>query len=353
MRVIFDLGHPAHFHLFKHTIIGLRESGHDVEIIVRQKDCLIDLLEEAEWSYHLAARPKIGLLGLALQNLKAFRLAVSLAKKKPVDFMVGTSIVVGPAARLTGATSLVFNEDDAKAVPIFSKLAYPAAHYIITPNCVKFEDYGKKHLTYPGYHELAYLHPNRYAPNPNILTELGVGPNEKYFLVRLVSLTAHHDIGESGLSTEQARTIVQHLARHGRVFISAETVIAPELNDYILHVGVERIFDVLAFAEIVIGDSQTMIAEAAVLGTAALRCNTFVGRLAYLEELEYNYGLTVGIRPENFDMLLAQLDKWLSQPALKQQWQQKRRKMLSECIDLTDWTIKLFHRLAEGADVYI
>jgi hypothetical protein len=267
--------------------------------------------------------------------------------------MVGTSVVVGPAARLAGATSLVFNEDDAKVVPIFAKLAYPFAHYIITPNSLKFEDYGKKHITYPGYQELAYLHPNRYTPNPDILRELGVGPDEKYFLVRLVSLTAHHDIGESGLSTKQARAIVERLAKHGRVFISAETTVDSDLRVYLLPTPVDKIFDVLAFAHMVIGDSQTMIAETAVLGTPALRCNTFVRRLAYLEELEHNYGLTVGIRPKNFEMLLSQIDKCLSQPDLKGQWQQKRKVMLNECIDLTDWIIKLLHKLARGIHVCV
>ena len=171
MRVIFDLGHPAHFHLFKHTITSLKGSGEDVELIVREKDCLVDLLEKTKWAYHIIPRTKDGLAALGWQNLRAFRIAISLAKRKRTDFMVGTSVVVGPAARLTGAISLIFNEDDAKVVPVFAKLAYPLAHYIVTPDCLKFEDHGKKHITYPGYHELAYLYPNRYKPNPEILKE--------------------------------------------------------------------------------------------------------------------------------------------------------------------------------------
>jgi predicted glycosyltransferase len=45
-----------------------------------------------------------------------------------------------------------------------------------------------------------------------------------------------------------------------------------------------------------IGDSQTMTAEAAVLGTPAIRFNDFVGELSYLEELEYTFDLTYGIK---------------------------------------------------------
>ena len=353
MRVLFDLLHPAHFHLFKNTISQLRDSGHEVEIISRQKDCLPDLLERSGFGFHLIRRKGSGLFVLGLETIRATMMAISIARRNHVDFMVGTSISIGPAARVTGATSIMFEEDDAKVVPVFAKLGYPIAHYVVTPRCLEFEKHGKKHLTYRGYHELAYLHPKRYIPNRGILKKLGVEPNEKYFLIRLVSLAAHHDIGESGISTDQAKTIVHHLAQYGRVFISAESTVAGSLRDYLLPTAVDSIFDVLAFAHIVIGDSQTMVAEAAMLGIPSLRCNTFVGRLAYLEELEHKYGLTKGILPEDFDMLLAQLDKWLSQPDLKEQWQQKRQVMLKECVDLSDWIIELLHKLAKGkhADV--
>lgn len=346
MRVIFDLGHPAHFHLFKHTITSLKSSGEDVELIVREKGCLVDLLEKTKWAYHIIPRTKDGLAALGWQNLRAFRIAISLAKKKHTDFMVGTSVVVGPAARLTGAISLIFSEDDAKEVPIFAKLAYPFAHYIITPKSLKSEDHGKKDLRYQGYHELAYLHPDRYEPNPEILKELGVGQGERYFLIRLVSLTAHHDIGEKGVSTEQAKSLIKHLLEYGRVFISAEKTVDEELQSYLLPTRVEQIFDVMAFADMVIGDSQTMVIEASVLGTPSIRCNTFVGRLSCMEELEHRYGLTAGFLPKDFDKLLAKIDEWLAQPDLKEKWAQKRQIMLADCVDLTSWILNLFNDLS-------
>ena len=345
MRIIFDLGHPAHFHLFKHVISTLKSSDNDVELIARQKDCLLDLLERSGWSYHIVPRVISGLAATGWQTLKTFKVALSLARRKRTDFIVGTSLVAGPVARLTGAVSLIFSEDDAKEVPMFSKLAYPFAHYIITPDCLKFEGHGKKHLTYAGYHELAYLHPNRYTPNPNILKELGVGPDEKYFLVRLVSLTAHHDIGKSGLSNEQAKTVVQRLSMHGRVFISTEKAVNSDLQDYVLPTAVDRIFDVLAFAHMVVGDTQTMTIESAVLGTPSIRCNSFVGRLTCIEELEHKYGLTAGFHPKNFDKLLSKMDEWLSEPDLKQKWEKKRQIMLADCVDLTSWILNLLNSL--------
>jgi predicted glycosyltransferase len=346
MRVLFDLLHPAHFHLFRHVIAELLAAGNKVEIIAREKDCLPELLAQTDWPVHLIRRKKpSSLTVLAKETLQAAWLALRLAQTKHIDIMAGTSISIGPAARATGAKSIMFVEDDAKIVPIYAKLGYPIAHYVATPACLGFEDSSAKRLTYPGYHELAYLHPNRFEPDPQIREALGVGPDERYFLVRLVSLTAHHDIGESGLSTTQARQIVDRLSQHGRVFISAESTVDASLQQYLLPTPTDRIFDVLAFADIVVGDSQTMTIEAAVLGTPSLRCNTFVGRLTVPAELEERYGLTFGFVPQNCHKLLSMLDFWLAQADLKEQWRQKREAMLAESVDVTEWILDTFYRL--------
>jgi len=346
MRVLFDLLHPAHFHLFRHVITELLAAGNEVEIIAREKDCLPELLSQTDWPVHLIERKKrSSLTVLAKETVQAAWLAMRLAQKKRIDIMAGTSISIGPAARATGATSIMFEEDDAKIVSIYAKLGYPIAHYVATPACLGFEDTGAKRLTYRGYHELAYLHPNRFTPDPQIREVLGVGPEERYFLVRLVSLTAHHDIGESGLSTSQAKQIVDRMSQHGRVFISAESTVDASLERYLLPTPADRIFDVLAYADIIVGDSQTMTAEAAVLGTPSLRCNSFVGRLAYLTELEERYGLTCGFVPHNFRTLLSTLDLWLAEVELKEQWRVKREAMLAESTDVTEWILDTFYRI--------
>jgi hypothetical protein len=232
-------------------------------------------------------------------------------------------------------------------VPFFAKVAYPLARYVVTPACLGFEDYGARHLTYPGYHELAYLHPAHFTPNPEALRPLGLRPDEPYFVVRLVALRGHHDASARGLDREVARRVVELLAQRGRVLITSEAPLDAELERFRFPLPPEALHDALAFASLVVADSQTLIAEAAVLGVPNLRCNSFVGRISYLRELEDRWGLTRGVRVEEAQQLLAIAREWLADlGGVKRAHQERRRRMLEACVDVSDWQWHALHEKA-------
>jgi hypothetical protein len=52
-----------------------------------------------------------------------------------------------------------------------------------------------------------------------------------------------------------------------------------------------------------------------------------------LEEEEHKYGLTYGFLPEQSEEMFAKIDELLAMPNLKEEWQRRRQKMLSEKID--------------------
>ena len=110
-------------------------------------------------------------------------------------------------------------------------------------------------------------------------------------------------------------------------------------QEYRLPVHPSKMHDVLASAACLVSDSQTMTAEAAVLGTPAIRYNTFVGRLSYLNELENRYALTYGYRPGQEEAMLARIAELLASPDLSQEWQARRAKMLRDKINVTDWMV--------------
>jgi hypothetical protein len=88
-----------------------------------------------------------------------------------------------------------------------------------------------------------------------------------------------------------------------------------------------------------VGDSQSMTIEAAVLGTPAIRCNTFVGRCSVIKELEQRYKLTYGFLPHDEIRMLDMIEDLLKVKNLKERWSLRRDAMLEEKIDLTAWMV--------------
>ena len=98
----------------------------------------------------------------------------------------------------------------------------------------------------------------------------------------------------------------------------------------------------LYFATMYIGDSQTMAAEAAVLGTPSIRYNDFVGKLSYLEELEHEYQLTFGISTGQQQLLYSKVKELLQTKNLKQEFEKRRKVMLSKTEDVASIWMNYF-----------
>jgi len=107
-----------------------------------------------------------------------------------------------------------------------------------------------------------------------------------------------------------------------------------KFEKYRLSVPLADIHHVLYYASMYIGDSQTMAAEAAVLGTPSVRFNDFVGKLGYLEELEKEYNLTIGIKTNDERRLIKTIHDLLNEANVKESWSIRREKMLAEKINL-------------------
>lgn len=346
MRILIDLSHPAHVHLFRHAIRLWQAGGHAVHITAREKDITTTLLRNYGFEFEVASVERKGRLRLVRALLEHDFGVWRAARRFRPDVMLGTSVAIAHAGRLGPGRSAVFNEDDVASSPFFARAAYPFAHHIVTPDSLP-DQLGRKHVTYPSYHELAYLHPARFTPDERILQDIGLRPGQFFSVLRFVSLKASHDIGQRGLSLNAKRELVRMLSARGPVFITSESPLAGEFEPHRLAVAPERIHDLLAFAGLFVGDSQSMAIEAAVLGTPALRCNTFVGRTPVIEEIQARYGLTLGFRPEQETDLLTTAERLLNDPDTPAHWQEQRARLLADKIDLTAWMVDWVQGLVE------
>lgn len=334
MRILVYLGHPAHFYNYKNVIPRLKENGHTVEILIKKKDVLQELLDNAGMPYHniLKEGRKDSKLGILWGTLKrAWRLNVFCAKFKP-DILTGTSVENSWIGRLRHIPVININEDDADVVPKYAKLSYPWADEILTPIVCDNGKWNDKSIKYNSYHELAYLHPNNFTPDKSVV-EKYFPIDTPYFLIRFAKLKAHHDTGIKGIDAEIAQKLIRILEPHGRVFISSERALELQFEPYRIHIRPIDMHHVMAFADLYLGDSQTMAAEAGVLGIPFVRFNDFVGRIGYLRELEDVYQLGFGIKTDQVDNLYQTVDSLISMPDRKVVFQSRRLKMLSEKID--------------------
>ncbi|MCD4741346.1 MAG: hypothetical protein K8R67_02525, partial [Desulfobacteraceae bacterium] len=89
----------------------------------------------------------------------------------------------------------------------------------------------------------------------------------------------------------------------------------------------------------------------AVIGVPAIRSNSFVGRISYLEEEEHKYELTYGFKPDDFDNMLKKIDALLKLPDLKKEWQKRRKKMLKDKIDVTAFIVWFVENYPESIKI--
>jgi len=182
--------------------------------------------------------------------------------------------------------------------------------------------------------ELCYLFPRYFNPDQNILKELGLDSKEPYALFRFVSWGANHDIGQTGIPDVAKIELVNRLTMSMRVFISSEGKMPEELIKYKIQISPEKIHDVLAFAKIYIGEGATMASESAMLGTPAIYVNSLTA--GTIDE-QQNSGLLFSYR--NYYGVLSKVEELLSNPNLKQEFIQKRDKMLEDKIDVTSFMV--------------
>lgn len=338
MNILIDIGHPGHVHLFRHAARTWIHHGHRIIITIRDRDIIPALLRAYGFEFTVASKPRSGFLGMCWELVEHDLKVLEMTLANRVDLLLGTSVSAAHVSRVTRARSIIFNEDDADYVQRFSRLTYPFADAIVIPACLRDKP-TPRFFTHNSYHELAYLHPNRFQPDPGVLTELGVSAGEPFFIVRLVAFKAHHDASHRGLSLAAKHRLIDHLSRCGRVFLTVEGEVPAAFKPYQIPIQPHLIHHALAFATMLIADSQTMTMEAAVLGTPAIRCNTFVGRCSVIEELEGKYGLTYGFLPQEEERMFELVAELLDHSGLKEEWASRRRRMLADKIDLTAWMI--------------
>ena len=333
MKVLCHLVHPAHYHLFKNSIKILKTEGCDVLYTIRNKDVLKDLLINDGHEYlNIEKIHRAGITGFINRLVKLY----SVCKKYKPDVLISSAVEAAYVAKMVNAKSFLFFEDDLIYVKPWAILTCPIATELVCPDSCSAWLWDKKALKYPSYHELAYLHPTYFKTENKSNTS-----GKKKFLIRLAKLTAYHDGNNPGIDDELLDKVIDKLLTYGDVFISGERELPDRHQKYKTSISPDEMLNFLAKLDLYIGDSQTMAAEAAVLGVPSIRFNNFVGKLGYLEELENRYQLTFGINQKQPELLIKKIDEILSMEDIKKTWSNRKARMLQDKSDPNKFIIDL------------
>ncbi len=137
--------------------------------------------------------------------------------------------------------------------------------------------------------------------------------------------------------------MVETLKHYGKVYISAENEKIPlSLKKYLIRIPSNLIHQLLFFSSLYVGDSQSMTTEAALLGTPALRYNSFVGEhdmsnFKILEKKELAFSFS------SFEILLQRIHHLLNDSESKLLWQEKRKNYFLNKADVNKQIIDILN----------
>ena len=141
MRILIDIGHPAHVHLFKHFAWNMQNKGNEIFFTCRDKEFEIQLLKHYGFrfiSFGKKYSTRLGKIwGLVEFDIKELIIA---SRFKPDIFLSHGSMYAAHAAFLLRKPHITL-EDTGNSEQV--RLYLPFTKYVLTSNVFN-KDYGNK-----------------------------------------------------------------------------------------------------------------------------------------------------------------------------------------------------------------
>ena len=351
IRYVFFTNTPAHVHIYKNAINSLAETKHDVLVMGRDYGCTKALLEYYDLPYQLYGKCGTAKSSLARELPRHFYNILRKTRRYDPDLIFGMGAYSAFAGAVTRTPVVAIL--DSEPTSFDHAVSKPFTNVFLTPHAFQ-KDLGQKHYRFRGFKETAYLHPEVYENNTDtIKQQLQVG-DEPYIILRFNAFGSHHDVSHGGFTQSQKERLINELSQYGSVFVSNEgddiEYEAVHGRRFDLHPAMMH--DALANADLLVADTQTMVTEAALLGTPAIRANSFVGDgdMGNFLDLEAN-GLIYNL--ETFDDVLEQAVAILEDPAIQSKWRTRRDEYLSDKVNLTEIILDITTGFASSKSVDI
>ncbi len=340
MRFLIEAHHPAHIHFFRNAIGIWRKRGDDVLLLGRDRDVMKKLLAAYDFIPNeiLTTQRKNNRFPMEEMLQRQAKVAARIVTFRP-DVVLSLMGSYTQSAALLRRPNIIFTDSEFQSFN--HRIAHPFATRIYTPECF-WKDLGKKQIRYPGYHELAFLHPARFTPSEAVLSSMGNPEPGSYVVLRMSAWNTLHDIGKKGFG-EHFDAFMTEITKRIRVYLVPEGGALPEKwESHRLRIPPERFHDALAFARLVVTEGASTASEAACLGVPAVYLNTT--ERGYLNDQERRYGLVANFKdaPRALKKTLELLDA----PDDRAQRISARDRLVADHIDVTDYVVREIDGLA-------
>lgn len=340
MKIMLSVEHPAWAHQFRYVIRGLEKHGHHVKVVAIKKDVDLELLDAFRIPYEIISNSsgkntfEKGMIFLNT-TAKIFR---SSLRFKP-------DVYIGRASPMMAINSFLFRKkhilfEDTEHSRFCLAICKTLSSVIVTSTSFQ-RDLGEKQMRVDTYKELFYLHPHYFKPDPSVLEVLDLAENDRFVVLRFVAWDSHHDRGQSGLDLDTKRRLIREIGQRARIVISSESPLPEEFEQYRIRTRVDQFHDLLYYASLCITEGSTTASECAVLGTPAIYVNTL--HPGSVRELQTKWGLVSCFCDRHISQtqILETAIDLLQKPDLKEEWREKRGRLLADKIDVTQFMVDL------------
>lgn len=270
MKIICDIGHPAHVNFLKNAVRKLSEMGNEIVITCLTRGKLPSIIEKEFSNHHITYIGRHGGTKLSIifdANVKKFfnLLLFVLHKKVDVGMSVG-SFTLGLVLKILGKPNLQFDDDPERKVNVFlekltsTELFFPP---IINPK-------GKIKII-NALKEWAYLSPKYFVPKNKELVKYNLRPCNYIFVREVATKSLNYKTQLPNIIS----TFAGKLPNTYKVLLSLEdkTTINKYPSEWILlEEPLNDIHSLMYYSKIVISSGDSMAREGALLGVPSIYC---------------------------------------------------------------------------------
>ena len=338
MRILFIVYHPVDPYIAFETARKIEEEGGSTYFIIIEKEGIIKkIVDSYGFSNTVIGKNKDSFAGKIVNTFSIVtRINRHVKRFKPNLIFSPAGPYSSLACRFNNVPQICWEDTETATFNFKYSIKQISSMLLVDSFYLELPPYDSI-IRFNGYKELAYLHPNVFSPDIDVLKELNLNENDKIVLMRFSALNAMHDIGLNSEALTNDDKILKFIKQiendyNAKVLISVtERDLDDRFNPYKLNIAPSKYAHLLSFCTLYIGEGTTTASEAGVLGVPWI--NIQKTKRGYLIDQEVNYGL--GFRTEDMDYAMEKAKEYLKNDNIKKEWSVKRKNLLDDKIDVS------------------